>query len=174
MVAGEDGAAVPDGTEGEVRIRGPHVCRGYVDESLNADAFDANGFFRSGDLGMLKEGGYLVVTGRLKDIIIRNGENISAKEVEDLLFLHPAVRDVAVFGLPDPAVGERCCVAVVGDPESPPVELGQVVGYLSARGLARFKLPERLVVLDELPRNATGKVLKAALMARVRPDPASR
>jgi cyclohexanecarboxylate-CoA ligase len=169
-VTGDDGRPVPEGTEGEVRIRGPHVCRGYVDESLNAEAFDSNGFFRSGDLGVLTDGGYLVVTGRLKDIIIRNGENISAKEVEDLLFHHPGVRDVAVFGVPDRARGERCCVAVVGAPGVPMVTLDEVVRYLSAHGLARYKLPERLVVLDELPRNATGKVRKAALASRINPD----
>jgi cyclohexanecarboxylate-CoA ligase len=174
MITGEDGTALPDGTEGEVRVRGPHVCRGYVDQSLNAEAFDANGFFRSGDLGVLKEGGYLVVTGRLKDIIIRNGENISAKEVEDLLFHHPDIRDVAVFGLPDASLGERCCVALVAAPGSPRVELAEVVRYLTAHGLARYKRPERLVVLDELPRNATGKIVKAALVALVQPDSAPR
>jgi cyclohexanecarboxylate-CoA ligase len=172
VVTGDDGRPVPEGTEGEVTIRGPHVCRGYVDESLNAEAFDSNGFFRSGDLGVLTEGGYLVVTGRLKDIIIRNGENISAKEVEDLLFHHHGIRDVAVFGVPDLARGERCCVAVVGAPGAPMVTLDEVVRYLSARGLARYKLPERLVVLDELPRNATGKVRKAALASRIHPDSA--
>jgi cyclohexanecarboxylate-CoA ligase len=170
IVTADDGGAVPDGTEGEVRIRGPHIFSGYVDESLNAEAFDPDGFFRSGDLGILKEG-YLVVTGRLKDIIIRNGENISAKEVEDLLFHHPDIRDVAVFGVRDAALGERCCVAVVVAPGAPRFELDEVVRYLSARGLARYKLPERMVVLDELPRNATGKVLTRALASRLRPDP---
>jgi cyclohexanecarboxylate-CoA ligase len=174
LVTDEEGRPVPAGTEGEVRIRGPHVCSGYVDESLNAEAFDAEGFFRSGDLGILKEGGYLVVTGRLKDIIIRNGENISAKELEDLLFGHPGIRDVAVFAVPDAALGERCCVAVVGAPGAPTVELDEVVRYLSAGGVARYKLPERLVVLDELPRNATGKVRKAALASLIHSDSAPR
>jgi cyclohexanecarboxylate-CoA ligase len=169
IVAADDDRPVADGTEGEVRIRGPHIFSGYVDESLNAEAFDPDGFFKSGDLGILKEG-YLVVTGRLKDIIIRNGENISAKEVEDLLFHHPEIRDVAVFGLPDPTVGERCCVAVVPAPGAGPLELDDVAHYLSGRGLARYKLPERMVVLDELPRNATGKVLTRALASRLGGD----
>ena len=171
IVTADDGTPVPDGTEGEVRIRGPHMFHGYVDESLNAEAFDPDGFFRSGDLGVITEG-YLVVTGRLKDIIIRNGENISAKEVEDLLFHHPDIRDVAVFGVPDPVVGERCCVAVVLAPGVRRFELDEVVGYLSAGGLARYKLPERMVVLDELPRNATGKVLRRALTSRLEGDSA--
>jgi len=171
IVTAADGRTVPDGTEGEVRIRGPHLFRGYVDQSLNAEAIDPDDFFRTGDLGILKGGGYLVVTGRLKDIIIRNGENISAKEVEDLLFHHPGIRDVAVFGVPDPALGERCCVAVVGAPGTPQIDLDEAVRYLSARGLARYKLPERMVVLDELPRNATGKVLKSALASRLGPAP---
>jgi cyclohexanecarboxylate-CoA ligase len=172
IVTADSGRPVADGTEGEVRIRGPQLFSGYVDESLNAEAFDADGFFRSGDLGILKDG-YLVVTGRVKDIIIRNGENISAKEIEDLLFQHPDIGDVAVFGVPDPAVGERCCVAVVGAPGVPRLELDEVVQYLSARALARYKLPERMVVLDELPRNATGKVLKSALASRLGSDPAA-
>jgi cyclohexanecarboxylate-CoA ligase len=156
-----------------VRIRGPHLFSGYVDDSLNAEAFDSDGFFRSGDLGILRDG-YLVVTGRVKDIIIRNGENISAKEVEDLLFQHPDIRDVAVFGVPDPAIGERCCVAVVGAPGVPRFELDEVVRHLSTRGLARYKLPERMVVLDELPRNATGKVLTRALASRLEAETGSQ
>jgi cyclohexanecarboxylate-CoA ligase len=164
VVTAEDGTPLPAGSEGEVRIRGPHVCHGYVDEHLDADAFDAQGYFRSGDLGILTEGGFLIVTGRIKDIIIRNGENISAKEVEDLLFHHPDVRDVAVFGVPDPKIGERCCVALVTD-RNPPLELDDIVDFLTQGGLSRYKLPERMIVVTELPRNATGKVLKSELPA---------
>jgi cyclohexanecarboxylate-CoA ligase len=164
VVTSDDGTPLPAGSEGEVRIRGPHVCHGYVDERLNGDAFDERGYFRSGDLGTLSEGGYLTVTGRIKDIIIRNGENISAKEVEDLLFRHPDVRDVAVFGIADPEVGERCCVALVSYSD-PPLGLDDIVDYLTDGGLARYKLPERLVAVTELARNATGKVLKSDLPA---------
>jgi cyclohexanecarboxylate-CoA ligase len=164
VVTADDGTALPPGSEGEVRIRGPHVCRGYVDGRLNEDAFDEQGYFRSGDLGTLTEGGFLTVTGRIKDIIIRNGENISAKEVEDLLFHHPDIRDVAVFGVPDNKVGERCCVALVTE-ENPPPTISDIAAYLTEGGLARYKLPERMLVVTELPRNATGKVKKSELPA---------
>ena len=100
------------GEEGEVRAKAPQLMLGYLDESLHADAFDEDGYFRTGDLGVLDAEGNLKITGRLKDIIIRNGENISAKEVEDLLYTHPKVADVAVIGLPDPKTGERACAIV--------------------------------------------------------------
>ena len=101
-------------------MRARQLCLGYVDPSLDADAFDADGFFRTGDLGWLDADGYLVISGRLKDIIIRKGENISAKEVEDLLYEHPSVADVAVIGLPDPERGERACAVVVPRRRTPP------------------------------------------------------
>ena len=91
------------GEEGEIRAKGPQLMLGYLDASLDADAFDDEGYFRTGDLGTLDADGYVTITGRLKDVIIRKGENISAKEVEDLLYTHPKVADVAVIGLPDPS-----------------------------------------------------------------------
>jgi len=107
-----DGSRAGPGQEGEIRLKGPQVIRGYLDPSLDADAFDAEGYFRSGDLGVVDDDGFVTITGRLKDVIIRHGENISAKEVEDLLYEHPAVTDVAVIGLPDPKTGERACAVV--------------------------------------------------------------
>ena len=144
--------------DGEVRAKGPQIFKGYLDSSLDADAFDENGYFRTGDLGSLDEGGWLTITGRLKDIIIRKGENISAKEIEDLLFKHPKVNDVAVIGLPDADSGERACAVVVGD-----LEFNEMVGYLKEEGLITRKLPEQLEHVDALPRNATGKILKFQL-----------
>ena len=108
-------------TEGEIRLKGPQVIRGYLDPSLDADAFDDDGYFRSGDLGIVDEDGYVTITGRLKDVIIRHGENISAKEVEDLLYAHPAVADVAVIGLPDPKTGERACAVVAAEGRPDPL-----------------------------------------------------
>ena len=108
-----DGSRAGVGEEGEIRVKGPMVMRGYLDSSLDADAFDADGYFRTGDLGRLDADGNVAITGRVKDIIIRNMENISAKEVEDLLFTHPAVADAAVIGLPDARTGERVCAVVV-------------------------------------------------------------
>ena len=106
-IVADDDRILPAGHVGEVRVRGPQLFLGYVDESLNADAFDADGFLHTGDLGRLDDDGYLVITGRLKDIIIRKGENISAKELEDVLYAHPKIADVSVIGLPDPERGER-------------------------------------------------------------------
>ena len=107
-----DGTVAATGEEGELQARGPQVTRGYVDSSLDAAAFD-DGWFRTGDLGVIDDEGYVKITGRLKDIIIRNGENISAKEIEDLLFTHPKVAEVAVIGLPDDRTGERVCAVVL-------------------------------------------------------------
>ena len=127
-----DGALAAPGEEGELCVRGPQLFRGYLDARLDAAAFDADGFFRTGDLGRLDADGCVVITGRTKDVIIRKGENISAKEVEDLLYTHPKVADVAVIGLPDPALGERCCavVACKGDP----LEFAEMVAFLRRRG----------------------------------------
>ena len=107
------GATLPVGAEGEVRVKGPQLFLGYVDPALDADAFDADGFFRSGDVGYVAEEGHLVITGRLKEVIVRNGENLSIREIEDLLLQHPALADAAVLGVPDPVTGEQVCVAAV-------------------------------------------------------------
>ena len=111
-----DGRDVPTGRDGEILSRGPELFTGYTDPALNAAAFLPGGWFRTGDVGRTDADGYLTVTDRLKDIIIRGGENISAKEVEDLLVTHPAVADVAVIPVPDPALGERVCAVVVARP----------------------------------------------------------
>ncbi len=167
-VVRQDGVPAGPGEEGEIRLRGPRLCLGYVDARLDAEAFDGDGFFRTGDLGRLDADGYLVVTGRLKDVIIRKGENLSAKEVEDHLAAHPKVRDVAVVGLADAERGERACAVVVGaDPADPPT-LAELGAFLLARGLASQKLPEQLELVPELPRNAAGKVLKRVLSERYR------
>jgi acyl-CoA synthetase (AMP-forming)/AMP-acid ligase II len=150
--------------DGEIRVRGPHLFRGYVDAGLDADAFDAQGFLRTGDLGHVDAEGFVTVTGRLKDVIIRKGENLSAKEIEDHLSAHPAIRDVAVVGLPDAERGERACAVVVAD--GAPPSLADLAAFLRGRGLAAMKIPEQLELVAELPRNASGKVLKRALQAR--------
>jgi acyl-CoA synthetase (AMP-forming)/AMP-acid ligase II len=160
-----DGARAPAGVEGELWVRGPQLCQGYVDDSLDADAFDAEGFFRTGDLGVLDADGYVVITGRLKDVIIRKGENISAREVEDLLYTHPAVADVAVIGLPDPALGERCCAVVALAPGAA-LSFEEMASHLREGGLMIQKIPEQLERVSEVPRNAAGKVLKQALRER--------
>ncbi|MEV6590335.1 class I adenylate-forming enzyme family protein [Streptomyces acidicola] len=162
----------PEGMEirivdGEVRLRGEAVCQGYLDPAQTERAFDADGFLVTGDLGRLTADGHLVLTGRLKDVIIRKGENISAKEIEDLLHRHPAVRDVAVVGLPDTERGERVCAVVERVPGDGELSLDDVTSYLRSEGLSVHKLPEQLEVVDALPRNDTlRKVLKYKLRER--------
>ena len=158
-----DGTACPPGTEGEVRLRGPMVCKGYTDASLNSAAFDGEGYFRTGDLGILRADGHLTLTGRLKDVIIRKGENISAKEIEDLLYQHPKVAEVAVIGLTDRDRGERVCAVVELTAAVDTLDLKEMVTYLRDAGLMVQKIPEQLEVVDKLPRNATMKILKHQL-----------
>ncbi len=159
-----DGSVAPPGVEGEVRVKGPMVCKGYTDPELTAAAFDEDGWFRTGDLGLVRPDGHVVLTGRLKDIIIRKGENISAREVEDLLYQHPKVGDVAVVGLPDPERGERVCAVVQRPDSGETLTFEEMVAHLNAAGLMTQKIPEQLEVVDALPRNQTlNKVLKQQL-----------
>lgn len=162
-----DGSRCPPGVEGELRAKGPQVMLGHVDAALDAEGFDADGFFRTGDLGVIDVGGYVEITGRLKDVIIRNGENVSAREVEDLLFTHPEVADAAVVGLPDERTGERVCAVVVPVEGSAPT-LAAIVAHLKAAGLRSQALPERLERMAALPRNPAGKVRKRELQDRFR------
>jgi len=161
-----DGSRAGAGEEGEIRLRAPMLMRGYVDSSLDAESFDENGYFKTGDLAVLDERGNVRITGRVKDIIIRNMENISAKEIEDNLFTHPKVADVAVVGLPDERTGERACAVVVPADAASPPSLDELCAYLTDRGLMRQKLPEQLEIVDALPRNPTGKVVKYELRER--------
>jgi cyclohexanecarboxylate-CoA ligase len=165
-----EGKRAEAGTEGEIRLKGPQVIKGYLDPALDADAFDEDGYFRSGDLGVLDSEGYLTVTGRLKDVIIRNGENISAREVEDLLYTHPAVADVAVIGLPNAKTGERAC-AVVALREGQTLTFEQMVEFLKGRGLRVQAVPEQLEIVEAVPRNPAGKIPKHELRARFMPKP---
>jgi acyl-CoA synthetase (AMP-forming)/AMP-acid ligase II len=170
-VIGFDGEPVPDGGEGELWVRGPHRLLGYVDAALDADAFDTDGYFRTGDLGTLDGDGFLRITGRLKDIIIRNAENLSAQEIEDVLNEHPAVADVAVIGVPDPVSGERACAIVVLAPGYETLTIPELAEHCQAKGLAKQKIPEQLELVSELPRNPMGKVLKHVLRSQIVPRP---
>ncbi len=155
-----DGALAGAGEEGEIRAKAPQMMRGYLDSALDAEAFDADGYFRTGDLGRIDAAGNVTITGRLKDVIIRKGENISAKEVEDLLFTHPLIADVAVIGLPDPASGERACAVVVLKDASDRLDVAAMVAFLKERKLRVQAIPEQLEIVEALPRNPAGKVLK--------------
>jgi acyl-CoA synthetase (AMP-forming)/AMP-acid ligase II len=160
-----DGAEVAPGEEGELQVRGGQVCMGYLDSSLDAAAFTEDGWFRTGDLGVIDAEGYVSITGRLKDIIIRKGENISAKEIEDLLYANPKVAEAAVVGLPDTRSGERACAVVVTRGDDP-LSFQEMVEFLADQHLSRHKIPEQLELVDALPRNPTGKVLKKDLRSR--------
>jgi acyl-coenzyme A synthetase/AMP-(fatty) acid ligase len=159
-----DGDEAPTGVDGEVRVRGPMVCKGYTDPELTAEAFDDVGYFRTGDVGHVRPDGHVVLTGRVKDIIIRKGENISAKEVEDLLYAHPKVGDVAVIGLADRERGELVCAVVETAAGAQPITFDEMVEHLRGAGLMTQKVPEQLEVVEALPRNETlNKVLKYKL-----------
>ena len=171
-VVSEDGSVCAPNVTGEIRVKSPTQCSGYFDDSLNEAAYDDNGYFRTGDLGFLDEDGHLIVTGRIKDVILRKGETIDAKEIEDLLALHPAVAEIAVVGVPDDERGEMVCAVVVirqdaeahaamkADPTQLVTELS---AHLTRQGLMRQKHPERFELYSALPRNATGKILKQEL-----------
>ena len=157
---------VAPGQPGELLARGPEMFVGYLDPELDDEAFVDGGWFRTGDLAVY-DGEYLTIVDRLKDIIIRGGENISAQEVEALLVTYPAVAEAACVAMPDPVMGEKVCAFVIAQTGEVPL-LEDVRAHLLERGLARFKLPERLEVRDSLPRTASGKVQKAPLREELR------
>jgi acyl-CoA synthetase (AMP-forming)/AMP-acid ligase II len=166
-VVAADGSPCAPGAEGELLLHGPQLFAGYLDPELDAAAFDADGFFRTGDLGSVGPNGHVRIAGRRKDVVIRNAENISAVEVEEVLVTHPAVADVAVIGLPDPRTGERCCaVVVLAAGVAGPPTLADLGAHCAAAGLARHKAPEQLEIVDSLPRTGMGKVAKQPLRAR--------
>ena len=164
-VAADGGEApAPAGVQGEVRVRGPMLFAGYTDPRLDSAAFDTRGRFRTGDLGVLRPDGHLILTGRVKDIIIRKGENISAKEIEDVLYAHRKVAAAAVIGLSDPGRGERVCAVVETAPDADDLTFDEMVEACVAAGMARQKIPEQLEIHPvALPRNATLKILKHRL-----------
>ena len=160
-----DGRDVPTGEVGALWTRGPYTFRGYYRaEAHNAVAFDAEGFYCSGDLVRLTDSGHLVVVGREKDQINRGGEKIDALEIEDLLLGHPAIRQAAMVGMPDEVLGERSCAFLVADARLRAVDVRR---FLRGEGIADFKLPDRVRFIDDLPRTAVGKIDKAALRRRV-------
>jgi non-ribosomal peptide synthetase component E (peptide arylation enzyme) len=148
----------------EIRARGPQMLVGYLHPEDETESFDQEGYFRTGDLGRWLDNEYLVVTGRAKDIIIRSGENISPKEVEDILVGHPGIAEIAVVGLPDERTGERACAVIVPADQHPP-DVAGLRDLLMDQGVAKFKVPEQVVVWDALPKNDAGKVLKHQIRA---------
>jgi 2,3-dihydroxybenzoate-AMP ligase len=166
-IVSPDGREVPLGERGELLARGPYTLRGYYKaEKQNLGSFTADGFYRTGDVVRMHKSGNLIVEGRAKDIINRGGEKISAEELEDFILGHPAVRETAVVAMPDPVLGEAVCAFVVLH-TGKTLELPDLVGFLQERRIARFKLPARLELLDELPHTNVGKVSKTALRSEI-------
>ncbi|MEE2662500.1 MAG: AMP-binding protein [Myxococcota bacterium] len=162
-IVDDDGRDVEAGAEGEIWVIGPEQFVGYSDPARNAEAFAPGGWFRTGDVGVLDADGNLTITDRLKDIIIRGGENLSSLEIEDLLQRHPAVAEAAAVGFPDPRYGERVCAFVVPTPGEQVPTVAQLGSHFAQLGVARQKTPEKVVEVDDFPRTAAGKVKKNEL-----------
>jgi 2,3-dihydroxybenzoate-AMP ligase len=159
----EEGREVPEGEVGELTVRGPYTLRGYYRvPDYNARQFTADGFYRSGDLMRRHPSGSYLVEGRIKDLVNRGGEKISAEEVESVILTHPAVRNVACVPYPDPVLGERMCACVIPR-QGQALTLEGLTKFLLDAGMAKFKLPERLEMMDEFPLSTFGKVSKKAL-----------
>jgi acyl-CoA synthetase (AMP-forming)/AMP-acid ligase II len=161
------GVVSTEGTEGEIVTRGPEVMLGYTDWAETENSFDPDDYFHTGDLGLLSHGEFITITGRLKDLIIRGGENISARDVEDVLHQHPAIRDVAVVAMPHARLGETPC-AFVELAVGKTLEMAEVIIFLEQSRIAKQKFPERVEIVDALPRTASGKILKHVLRSRAK------
>ncbi|RQW39373.1 cyclohexanecarboxylate-CoA ligase [Novosphingobium sp. LASN5T] len=169
IVSSDTGEEVCDGAEGEILVRGPEVMLGYTEWEDTKEAFDEDGFFRTGDIGFISHARYLTISGRKKDLIIRGGENISAKEVEDILHTHPAIAEVAVVAMPHERMGETPCAFVVLS-KGGGLTIQEVHDFLEESKLAKQKFPEKLILLDSMPTTASGKVLKHVLRAQCGAD----
>jgi cyclohexanecarboxylate-CoA ligase len=162
-VVGPEERVCPPGEQGELRVRAPQQMLGYVDSSLDAEVFDAAGYLRTGDLGTIDADAYVRITGRLKDVVIRKGENVATAEVEELLRSHPDVADAAVIGLPDEGTGERVCAVMELVPGAPPLDAVAAGRFLEGRGLRPIAWPEQVEIVAALPRTVAGKIDKASL-----------
>jgi acyl-CoA synthetase (AMP-forming)/AMP-acid ligase II len=166
LVVGADEQPVPAGIDGDILVRGPMLAKGYLHPEQTRESFRDDGFFRTGDRGHVRPDGHLAITGRSKDLIIRKGENISPREIEDVLMTHPSVGAVAVIGLPDAERGERVCAVVEPAVGSAPLTFAEVAQHCRDAGLMMQKLPEQVEFVETLPRNPTMKILKRVLIER--------
>jgi acyl-CoA synthetase len=167
-IVDDDGQDLPPGEVGEIWSRGPDCFMGYTDPALTAEAFEADGWYRTEDIGVVDSDGYLAITDRRKDIIIRGGENVSAAEIEELLLHLPGVAEVAVVAAPDARLGEHACAVLRMLPATPAPDLPAIQAHLDKAGLARQKWPEELRSVEDFPRTASGKVQKFVLRERLR------
>jgi len=165
-IVDEENCMLPLGESGEILVKGPECFVGYLNPELNKMYFDDDGWFHTGDLGRMDEDGYVEVTGRKKDIIIRGGENLSAKEIEDVLYTHPSVHQAAVVGMPDPIMQERLCAYLVLK-AGQSISLEDLIIFLEEKEVARQKFPERLEIVDSMPMTASGKIQKFVLRKHI-------
>ncbi|WP_378147297.1 AMP-binding protein [Cnuibacter sp. UC19_7] len=166
-IVDDTGTELPRGTEGNYELRSPTTFLGYLDRpDLTADVFTPDGWYRTGDLAILDEAGFLHITGRVKDVINRGGEKVPVVEIENLLFQHPRVKDVAIVAEPDPRLGERACAFVVTADGTESLGFAEMQAYLGEARVSKYFWPERLAFVDELPRNPVGKVQKNLLRER--------
>lgn len=172
-IVDDDGCDLGVGEAGEIASRGPELFVGYRDEAMNEDAFLPGAWFLTGDVGVLDADGFLTITDRKKDVIIRGGENIASKEVEDVLARHPGIQEAAVVAEPSERYGERVCAFVLVREDHAPPDLAEVRKHFEASGVARQKTPERLELVSEFPRTAAGKVKKFELRERLRAETTS-
>lgn len=167
-IVDDDGNEVPVGASGEEWSRGPNVFVGYLDDPEMTEAAFHDGWYKSGDLCHKDEDGYIRITGRKKDIIIRGGENISSTEVEGILLLHPNVKEVAVVSYPDDRLGEKACAYITLHDPSQTFDLAVLREHMASHGVSKYKWPERIELIDEIPKNPSGKVLKYQLRIDIR------
>lgn len=159
----DEGRELAKGEDGEIAARGPSMMLGYADEEQNKAAHDADGFFLTGDIGHITKDNGILITDRKKDIIIRGGENLSAKEIEDVLHSHPSIREAAVVSMPHERLGEGVCAFIIPASQDSKLDLATVAAFANAASLARQKIPEHIELVDDLPRTASGKVRKDQL-----------
>ena len=161
------GQEVPSGEIGEIVYRSANACAGYFEDfEGTTTVFDSKGFFHSGDLGWLTKEGFLEIKGRSKEIIIRGGQNINPSEIEDILIKHPDIENVAIVGMPDPILGEKSCAYVVTKKEKT-LTFHNMISFLKGKGVATFKLPERLELIDEIPVSEGRKPAKNILKKEI-------
>jgi len=164
----DNGADTPDGVDGEIAARGPGMFLGYADEEQNADAHTNDGFFLTGDIGRRTPEGAILITDRKKDIIIRGGENLSAKEIEDCLDSHPLIKESAVVAMPHERLGEGVCAFLIMNSDDDSLSTAEVASYANDIGMARQKFPEHIIKVDDLPRTPSGKVKKDTLRKQLK------
>jgi acyl-CoA synthetase len=164
----DEGNELPENSDGEIAARGPGMMLGYADPEQNREFHTDDGFFLTGDIGRITPEGAILITDRKKDIIIRGGENLSAKEIEDMLHHHPVIKEAAVVAMPHERLGEGVCAFLILHGQAEPLTQEDIASYTDKQNLARQKIPERILIVEDLPRTPSGKVRKDVLRKQLR------